>query len=99
MAEFTLREQADRYLVEELTLEQLNDCMSDSIVYEMRHGERDVKESGLAAEILRLFCDGNLVKEIHGHFDEEEFRTSLAAYLYLDDLATARKQSASAKAS
>ena len=98
MAKFTLREQADRYLIGELTLEQLNDCMSDSIVNDMRYGERDAEESRLASTLLGFFCDGNLVKEIHGHFDEEEFRTSLAAHLYMKQL-TSAKTKTKAKAS
>ena len=99
MAEYTLREQSDRYLVGELSLEDLNDCMSKIFINEMRHGERDAEESNLAAEILRLFCEGNHVKEIHGLFDEEEFRMELAAYLYLKELTNTRKETAPAKAS
>ena len=90
MAEFNLRQQSDRYLLGELTLKQLNDCMSESIIHEMRYGERDAAESNLAAEILRLFCVGNDVKKIHGYFDEEEFRTELAAHLYLKQLTSAK---------
>ncbi len=98
MAEFTLREQADRYLVGNLTLKQLNDCMSKIIIDEMRNGERDDEDSRLAATLLRLFCEGNHVKELHGHFDEEEFRTELAAHLYMKHL-TSAKTKTKAKAS
>ena len=100
MAEFTLRENADRYLIGELTLEQLNDCMSNSIVNDMRYGERDAEESRLASALLGFFCVGNDVKEIHGHFDEEEFRIELAAHLYMQQLTGAQaKTKAKAKAS
>ena len=90
MSEIILREQVDRYLVGELTLKQLNDCTSAIIINEMRYGERDDEESRLADVVLGLFCEGNYVKEIHGHFDEEEFRTELAAHLYLKQLTTAK---------
>ena len=98
MSEVTLSEQADRYLVGNLTLKQLNDCMSEVIISEMRYGERDDEDSRLAATLLRLFCEGNHVKEIHGHFDEEEFRTELAAHLYMKQL-TNTKAKTKAKAS
>lgn len=86
MAELTLREQSDRYLLGKITLKQLNQCMDAIIINEMRYGERDEEESRLASALLGFFCDGDLVKEIHGHFDEEDFRTSLAAHLYMKQL-------------
>ena len=100
MADFNLRQQSDRYLLGELTLKQLNESVSESIIHQMRYGERDVAETNLAAEILRLFCVSNDVKKIHGYFDEEEFRMELAAYLYLKELNAAQsKKTAKAAAS
>ena len=99
MPEFTLRENADRYLLEEITLKQLMEYVDEDIIEDFRYGERDLEESKLASALLCFFIEGNHVKEIHGHFDEEEFRMELAAYLYFKELTAAHRESAPAKAS
>ena len=86
MAEFTLRENADRYLLGKITLKQLNHCMDEIIINEMRYGERDEEESRLASTLLSFFSHGDTVRELHGYFDEEEFRIELAAHLYMKQL-------------
>ena len=96
---FTLREQADRYLVGKSTIQELNDCVSEIIISEMRYGERNDEDSRLAATLFSLFCDGEVVQNRHGYFDEEDFRTELAAHLYLNELTASRKESAPAKVS
>ena len=90
MTEFTLREQSDRYLLGKITIKQLNYCMDEIIINEMRYGERDEEESRLASTLLSFFSHGDTVRELHGYFDEEEFRIELAAHFYMEQLTRAK---------
>lgn len=94
MPELTLRENADRYLLEEITLKQLMEYVDEDIIEDFRYGERDIEESKLASALLCFFIEGTHVKEIHGHFDEETFRQEIAAHLYMKQLNGAKATAA-----
>lgn len=90
MTEITLRENADRYLLGKITLDQLMENVDEDIIEDFRYGERNSEESKLTDAVLGFFCVGNDVKKIHGYFDEEEFRQELAAHLYMQQLNRAK---------
>ena len=98
MAEFTLRENADRFLIGEITYKQLHDHTDAVIIREMRSGIRHPEESSLAGFILGLHYDYKAYEKATGYFEEDELRQELAAHLYMQQLNGA-KTKAKAKAS
>ena len=102
MAEFTLRENADRYLLGKITFERLYEYMDADIIEDFRYGVRDPEESALAGFLFGMFCDSDLDRKIYGEPDEEEFRRDLAAHFYMEQLngvKTREKKQAKAVAS
>ena len=90
MAEFTLRENADRYLLGEITLDQLYDYVDADIIEDFRYGERDREETALAAFIFGAHIDYKASCEARGYEEEEEFRQELAAHFYMEQLTSAQ---------
>ena len=88
MAEFTLRENADRYLLGEITLDQLNKFVDEDIIEDFRYGVRDSDETAFASFLFGLHYDFDISQKAHGYFEEDEFRNAIAAHLYLKSLKT-----------
>ena len=90
MTEFTLRENADRYLLGEITLGQLYVYVDEDIIEDFRYGERDPVESALADFVLGLYIDCDVDRKLYGYFEEDEFRKGLAAHFYMEQLNSAK---------
>ena len=90
MAEYTLRENADRYLLSEITLEQLLDYVDADIIEDFRYGERDPEESALAGFIFGSHIDYKASCKARGYEEEDEFRIELAAHFYMEQLTRAK---------
>ena len=92
MAEFTLRENADRFLIGEITYEQLYDHMDAVIIREMRSATRHPEESSLAGFLCGLHYDYKAFEKATGYFEEDELRQELAAHFYMQQLGTAQSE-------
>lgn len=86
MAEPTIYEQADRYLVGDVSYWELHRWVYDRIEHYFQLKLDGSPDAELASTLVLLFAEGDLDIEMFGCVDEEEFRKSLAAYLYIEHL-------------
>ena len=86
MAEPTIYEQADRYLVGEVSYGDLHRWVYDRIERYFQLRLDGSPDADLASTLVLLFAEGDLDREMFGCVDEEEFRKGLAAYLYMEHL-------------
>ena len=89
MAKLTLYEQANRYLLGEITLWQLSDYVDKDIIEDMRYGVRDCDETKLASFLFGTHYDFKVSEKANGYFEEDEFRKEVAAHLYMLGIKTA----------
>ena len=83
MAEYTLREQAKRFLDGELTFKQLHKCMDEAVLHDFRFGESDPDTTRLADNLVGIFAEYQLDLEILGDPSEamKAFRRSLLEFV------------------
>ena len=86
MAEPTISEQANGYLVGEVSHGELRRWVFDRMELFFQPELDGTPDSALAALLIGFFSECDLDREILGAADEEEFRKSLAAHPYLRDL-------------
>lgn len=83
MAEYTLREQASRFLDGELTFKQLHRCMDEAVLHDFRFGESDPDTTRLADNLVGMFAEYQLDCELLGDPSEamKAFRRSLLEFI------------------
>ena len=83
MAEYTLHEQAERFLGGELTFKQLHKCMDEVVIQDFRSGIDDPDTSKLAYSLVGIFAEYQLDCEILGDPSEamKAFRRSLLEFI------------------
>ncbi len=83
MAEYTLREQAKRFLDGELTFKQLHKCMDEAVLHDFRFGESDPDTTRLADNLVGMYAEYQLDCELLGDPSEamEQFRESLLKFI------------------
>ena len=83
MADYTLHEQAKRFLDGELTFKQLHKCMDEAVLHDFRFGESDPDTTRLADNLVGMFAEYKLHIEILGDQSEamEAFRRSLLEFI------------------
>ena len=87
-----MRENADRFLIREITYEQLHDHTDAVIIREMRSGARHPEEVSLAGFLLGLRYDYKTFEKATGYFEEDELRQELAAHFYMQQLNAAQSK-------
>ena len=83
MAEYTLREQAKRFLDGELAFKQLHECMDEVVMQDFRHCVSDSGTEKLAYNLVGMFAEYQLDCELLGDPSEamEAFRKSLLEFI------------------
>ena len=83
MAEYTLREQAKRFLDGELTFKQLHKCMDEAVLHDFRFGESDPDTTRLADNLVGMFAEYQLDCKISDDPPEamKAFRMSLREFI------------------
>ena len=83
MAEYTLREQANRFLNGELTFKQLHGCMDEAVLHDFRFGESDPDTTRLADNLVGMFAEYQLDCELLDDQAEamKAFRKSLQEFI------------------
>lgn len=82
MVEHTLLEQARHFLDGELTFQQLDECVSESVLHDFRFGETDPVTTRIADNLVGIFSEYDLECELLGDPSEamEQFRESLLKF-------------------
>ena len=83
MAEYTLREQANRFLGGELTFKELHKCMDEVVIQDFRSGIADPGTSKLAYNLVGMFAEYQLDCKLLGDPSEAmtAFRRSLLEFI------------------
>ena len=83
MVEHTLLEQARRFLDGELTFQQLDECVSESVLHDFRFGETDPVTTRIADNLVGIFSEYDLECELLGDPSEamKQFRESLLEFI------------------
>ena len=83
MAKHTLLEQAKRFLDGELTFKQLHRCMDKVVIQDFRSGVADPDTSKLAYNLVGMFAEYQLDRELLGDPSEatEAIRKSLLEFI------------------
>ena len=83
MAEYTLQEQAKRFLDGELTFKQLHQCMDEAVLHDFRFGESDPDTTRLADNLVGMFAEYQLDFKLLGDPSEamKAFRKSLLEFI------------------
>ncbi len=83
MAEYTLLEQARRFLDGELAFGQLHKCMDEVVMQDFRHGVSDSGTEKLAYNLVGMYAEYQLDCELLGDPSEamEQFRESLLKFI------------------
>lgn len=79
----TLLEQARRFLDGELTFQQLDECVSESVLHDFRFGETDPVTTRIADHLVGIFSEYDLECELLGDPSEamKAFRMSLQEFI------------------
>ena len=83
MAEHTLLEQARRFLDGDLTFQQLDECVSESVLHDFRFGETDPVTTKIADNLVGIFSEYDLECELLGDPSGamKAFRMSLLEFI------------------
>ena len=83
MAEYTLGEQAKRFLDGELTFKQLHRCMDEAVLHDFRFGESDSDTTRLADNLVGMFAEYQLDCKLLGDPSKamKAFRKSLREFI------------------
>ena len=83
MAEYTLLEQARRFLDGELAFGQLHKCMDEVVMQDFRYGVSDSDTEKLAYNLVGMFAEYQLDCELLGDPSEamKAFRRSLLEFI------------------
>ena len=82
MTEYTLIEQAKRFLDGELTFKQLHKCMDEVVIQDFQSGVSDSDTTKLAYNLVGMFAEYQLACELLGDPSEamKAFRKSLLEF-------------------
>ena len=82
MAEYTLREQAKRFLDGELTFRQLDHCVSENVMHDFRYGDSDPYTTKVTYSLVGIFSEYDLDCELLGKLEAmKAFRKSLLEFI------------------
>ena len=78
----TLLEQAKCFLDGELTFQQLDECVSESVLHDFRFGETDPETTRIADNLVGIFSEYDLDCELLGRSEAmKAFRKSLREFI------------------
>lgn len=82
MSDFSLQEQAKRYLDGVLTLHQLHMYVNDHVVRDFQYGEPDAAANSLADFLVGIFAEYELDRHLLGRSAAtSEFRQNLSEFI------------------